>query len=1367
MIFKQLPTMISDLNKFGIALKALDTMKLGTVGVNVANVEAYRTALKGLSVEQSVFTLASKGATEEQIRQILVINEATAEDVEAAMAKAGLTTATKALTQAEMVEIATKTGVAKAEAEELLRKIGITATEEGQVVVKKQVTLAMLKQAVASGKITAAESAQIATMLGLNAVESTNIGITNVLTASFVKLWAVITAHPIGAILTAIGAVAVGTIAYINKANKDAKKALVEAHETAEQALEDTKTSLSDDKSELQSINSELETTKQKIQEISSIGAPTLAEQNELNKLSTANAQLETQRSLLENNIKLKQKSAALDAKSLLGTQVEMEYSDILDGSSIVSHTESYSYKDHAKYQASNLKNAYNIYMKALRNGDTKKQQLAQELIDASAGDSAVLTSELLEIIESFKYDDGTIIEGYENLYNEYMDMIYNLQSLTNPDIFLDIAKSVTSNTGIDYEKVISDAYKLAYEGNFDIDKLDQDFVKALSDAGIDESTINYIFSLKQQEYQLLVDKINDKYKTSEIQDKITVRQDFWDKDENGKLVAYSVYSEIDVDEEIKKHQEEINEINHTLNDYSKENPIEFQLVSSYDENFEILDKYIEEQRIKAENNTDYVGNYITNAIERIYDEAKVKSSTFNKDALTFNDIFAFKNIDGTLTELGKISESIDTIQKAYNTLSSAIDEYNNNGVISIDTLQSVMELGDDWLDYLVAEDGALKFDKESLDELAKSRLEEMRIRTLNNLVNQVKQIENNAQANQYLKSTNYETAESFEEVARASAIATAELLKAKVASGALSQGFYDAVINKMYSDINKINALFNNASTDLSYKASSAASSAAQSFTDLLDKELNVLDKKMEAGYIDFNDYIKARLDLIEDYYNQGKIKADEYYSYLEKHYKQELSYKDKVIKAVTRRIDKEIDKLEKQKDDIESYYKVQIDALTKQKTLLQDANKERQKQIDLQKAMYELERARNQRTKLIYSEDRGMHYVADEQSIRSAQQEAENAEFEIKIAEIEKAITKLEEARDKETDAIDAMIQKLKDYRDQWNDITSAYEEAQEDLIAQQMLGRDWEKDILDTRLDTLNKFKDDYIAIQQAMVDAAYQAAQAIAKQEKVKIGDSSSGSNNGSGNSKHGWEVVDEEDSSTFKTFSTKKEADDCAEELNKDRARANGIDVSKNDKEWIRKFEGSNIPGYYVKKYHTGLKQGLVDKHSFDDDFKLVQEVGLGEKEVPAILKEGEAVVTPEQVSNLADGIRQSDDAQSQLIKSFTIEQPIVTADGQVLRPIHPGDRAWDMMLKFQPLLDKISKGEIEPGINAMYNHQKQLGEMAKNVMTTNVVNNSNVQQPIVNNINVTLPNVTNSTSAETLMRDLQSLAIKKYQINWK
>ena len=69
-MFKQLPTMISELNKLGIALKALDRMNLTIVGVNTGNLDAFRSAIKGLSTEQAVFALASKGATEEQIRQI-------------------------------------------------------------------------------------------------------------------------------------------------------------------------------------------------------------------------------------------------------------------------------------------------------------------------------------------------------------------------------------------------------------------------------------------------------------------------------------------------------------------------------------------------------------------------------------------------------------------------------------------------------------------------------------------------------------------------------------------------------------------------------------------------------------------------------------------------------------------------------------------------------------------------------------------------------------------------------------------------------------------------------------------------------------------------------------------------------------------------------------------------------------------------------------------------------------------------------------------------------------------------------------------------------------------------------------------------
>ena len=639
--------MISELNKLGGAIQAIDTLNIGTVGVNTGNLDAFRSAIKGLSTEQAVFALASKGATEEQIRQILITKQSEAADVGAALAKAGLTTTTSALTQAEMVELATKTGVAKADAEALLSKIGITAAEEGQVAVKHQVTMAMLEQAIANGTLTSAESAQIATMLGLNAAETANIGITNILTGAIAKLWAVITAHPIGAILTAVGAVAVGVIAYINKSNKDAQKAIVETHEKAQQALDDTKTALSDDKSELESVNSELDSTKQKIQDIASQGTITLTEQNELDKLSTANTQLETQKSLLENNIKLKQKAAALDAKDLLNTQIDMDYSETQDQSSIIKKTESFTYADHAKNTASNLQFAYDEYFHALQTDNENQIAAYQKLIESIGGDASNVTSSILDIIESFKYDDGTIVEGYEDIYNQYMGLVYNLQSLTNPDVFLDISKQITSGTNIDYEQAIADGYALAYDGNFDINKLNQDFVEALVDSGIDKSTIEYIFKLKQEEYQSVIDKINVKYNPDNVLEPTYLT-------ENGYIDTAEETKQKDLDNRNYEQQKKyVQDVNDELTQYAKDHPIEFQLVSSYDEKFLILDKYLTEEKAKAEQDTDYVGNYIDNAIKRVYEEAKSIQSDLD-DQLPISMAEAWKQLKASTDDSTK-----------------------------------------------------------------------------------------------------------------------------------------------------------------------------------------------------------------------------------------------------------------------------------------------------------------------------------------------------------------------------------------------------------------------------------------------------------------------------------------------------------------------------------------------------------------------------------------------------------------------------------------------------------------------------------------------------------------------------------------
>ena len=91
---------------------------------------------------------------------------------------------------------------------------------------------------------------------------------------------------------------------------------------------------------------------------------------------------------------------------------------------------------------------------------------------------------------------------------------------------------------------------------------------------------------------------------------------------------------------------------------------------------------------------------------------------------------------------------------------------------------------------------------------------------------------------------------------------------------------------------------------------------------------------------------------------------------------------------------------------------------------------------------------------------------------------------------------------------------------------------------------------------------------------------------------------------------------------------------------------------------------------------------------------------------------------------------------------------------------------YDMLQKFDAYFNGIDRNVEKLTSNSIYDHQKQMEQMANSITNnSNVINNTQNVQPVVNqNISVTLPNVTNSTSAEELLRDLQSINTKKFQV---
>ena len=76
------------------------------------------------------------------------------------------------------------------------------------------------------------------------------------------------------------------------------------------------------------------------------------------------------------------------------------------------------------------------------------------------------------------------------------------------------------------------------------------------------------------------------------------------------------------------------------------------------------------------------------------------------------------------------------------------------------------------------------------------------------------------------------------------------------------------------------------------------------------------------------------------------------------------------------------------RKEEDIRQQLQKEIDAL-------QEANEKRKQELDLQKALYELERSRHQRTLLQYQEGADgkgqLVYRADQSAIKSAQEEVE----------------------------------------------------------------------------------------------------------------------------------------------------------------------------------------------------------------------------------------------------------------------------------------------------------------------------------------------------------------------------------------
>ena len=636
-----------------------------------------------------------------------------------------------------------------------------------------------------------------------------------------------------------------------------------------------------------------------------------------------------------------------------------------------------------------------------------------------------------------------------------------------------------------------------------------------------------------------------------------------------------------------------------------------------------------------------------------------------------------------------------------------------------------------------------------------------------------------------------------------------------------------------------------------------------------MLDNQLKVYDSALKAILSRIQKEIDAWQKKIDDLKDANEKLTDE-----QEVYNKALSYAQDLIQKqidgyddLIDKIDESSDKLNQQKDDLDgilsAIYKVyddriddlnkQSDAIQEQIDLLNDENSALDLQYRKQQALAALDKAKHQRTKKIYSEEKGFFYTQDEDDIREKEKNLQDIQNEELIASLNKekdaladSVKELEKYKDLWSEISDfyeneanknlliglfgddykgkvlennitdiedfkknyfdiqqklndneelkksyeekkkyyddlknkwgdlsnaasdeekrqaaikawgAEFEKtimegresdLADFRDkylaiqnqinsneeliksfeekksyyeqlkeQWNAISSAYEDAVNEQYAAQLMGANWEKDVLSGRLDVLEDFKKKYIDIQQAIRDAAreaekaqYEAAQAVGSAQVPSTGN---GSGTGDTKQQQYKAYIGEE---PIGTYDSKEEAERAVEAVIEQRSdysakkavekltdKRNASQVYESTKSGI----GSDLTHKVrIEKFHTGLLNGIVGESSKKNDFEFLKQYGLKKVEIPAILKKGEAVLTEEQIKNLAYNLRNSGVQQNMMktpnyskmassISTNTVQQPITISMGEIhLHEVQNVDSFADAIVKYLPgrMLQAINK----------------------------------------------------------------------------
>lgn len=242
---------------------------------------------------------------------------------------------------------------------------------------------------------------------------------------------------------------------------------------------------------------------------------------------------------------------------------------------------------------------------------------------------------------------------------------------------------------------------------------------------------------------------------------------------------------------------------------------------------------------------------------------------------------------------LKELNDSLDKIQSAYQVASTAIEEYNENGYLSVDTFQSLMELEPEYLNLLMDENGTLALTSENLYKLTEARINDLAAKQASTLVDSVTKLGSEAEQLDYLTQSTKEATES-----------TWGLVYAKIAEAQAAGTISDDVAGRLKSRVDAYQTLakntidgINKGSLGKSSNSSKSEKDKAKALKDYNDKLKDINEKLEELDKAEHLSNLKYSIETITQDLDTFEKSLDRLSSKLDLTFEKDYSAKLSII--------------------------------------------------------------------------------------------------------------------------------------------------------------------------------------------------------------------------------------------------------------------------------------------------------------------------------------------------------------------------------------------------------------------------------------------------------------------------------------